>query len=696
MKDHDSSSEDLNSKRRRFLGYLAAAGAGGLAGCGSNTNTDAPSDGTPTPGSGDGDGGDGGGNGGDGGGGGDGSTPTETGTEEPLPDTDKTFVGVMWEDPQKIQWSRNGQGQMGSPWSIDPYLWPKTLPKNTATREWESGIIESFEIEPKKITVKFDENSNWSGGKPVDSKDWGTLLYLWRHSVPVTIPQIKSGEETPSTWVHAVTEFEFNGKELVFHSDRGQFGNFSPAEIKNWGYWQAGAYHWKYMKEYFHEIDAMSDPWTEENQQKIKEMRPDIPPFGWGYTEPDIENAEFSGPFVPVEVQGSKKIVCEINDGHRHADKLNFDGAEFLFQSEPRAIWANLKSGNLSAHVSGDIPPHVVDSFPDKYTRLSSPANSGRSLTLNRHHDMFKPREARAAIMHVLSSDTIAKNINRNTQRAVTKPPAEILPEDFPTEGFQDKLVSYEYDTARATELLNEAGYSKEGGTWMTPDGDEFSFSIMTDSSTPVMETTIADMLSGFGIPTTIETVEQSNFEQRLRNGEYQAIPSGWGGNELAWFASNYLWEVFEGGPNGFFASHGIDVVETIKATEGIEIQRNEFDNVAIERNQVEDGALEPFTIEIPPIGDPDGEREPFPIAEWSNEAVTLTGEKKKEIFSKIYWAYNWDLPELPLTLSSDLVLLDEENWEAPADSSNAWQYNFQTAVLPANMDLGNIQAKPN
>ncbi len=690
----NSDGGEANSDRRRFLRYLGAVGAAGLAGCGNDgEDTQPPASGTPTPTAeptfdrGD--------ENEDNGGSTDTERPTATETESSLPDTDKTFVGVVSQDPQKVQWAAPPGGGKPSLWGKKPAFWGNSNPGHVQDWNVEDPHVESIDIAPEKVTVNFQPDAYWSGGKPVDARDWGGMMYLWRHSAGLTIPDVKAGEADPSIWLMAITEFDFNGKELVVHSEPGLFDQWPEWNIRRWIYAQAGMWHWKYMKDWVETIQSMDDPWTEENQQEIAEMRPDAPPFGWGYVEPDIENAEFSGPLAPVETRGSKKIVCEVNEGHHLSDELNFEGAEFRYQEESRAIWANLKSGNLSGHVSTEIPPHVVDSFPDQYERIKAPLANGRSLTLNRHHDMFEPREVRAALMYALAPGTVAKNINRKTQVGVTSPPVELLPEGFPYEGFQDELVSYEYNTQRATELLEQAGFSRENGTWMKPDGEQFRFSIMTDSSTPVMESSIADQLSSFGIEVDIDTVNGSVFEERLQNRKYQAVPANWGTHELAWITTVFL-DVLGGDPNGIYASHGIsndDLVSMLKE-QGIEIVRNEYGNLALPRNRVPAEALEPFTLEIPPIGDPDGEREPFSAAKWQQKAIGLQGEKKQEIYAKLYWAYNWDLPTLPLTRANQLVMVNEEDWQYPSNDSRTWANNFFNPMW-ANMNFGLIQAKP-
>ncbi|WP_436927544.1 ABC transporter substrate-binding protein [Halosimplex amylolyticum] len=703
MTEKQSANGNRKWSRRQFTAYVSALAAG-LAGCsgdgneteapGGDTSTSMPTD-TPVaqttvpPGGGE-----------------ETDTPTSDETETAVPETDKVYRSVMRYDPSKVQWTKFAQtsGAVKTPWSILGYFYEKTMARNPRTGAFEDGIVTDLDITDKKLTYQFHPDHSWSDGKPIDSKDWGTLLYLVRHDAERSISQVRSEDVDVNamTWVEAITDFEFNGKELVLHSEPGYFKHFRNLVYYDWAFFQAGTYHWKYLKEYYKKIEAMDDPWSDANRKKIQEMKPNIPPFGWGYEEPDPKEVPTSGVFTPKEAKGSKKLICDINEGHRHADKFNFEGAEFFYRPEERAIWAQLKSGDLSAASPGTVPGHIVDSFPDKYSQVISKTPFGTALGLNWQHDMFKEREVRAALRHVVNTDLLAKNLHPDIESGVTRPPTEITSPSYSSESWANKHVTYENGdgTQRAAQLLKQANFSKQGGTWVKPDGTEFSFSIMTDADTPTAASTITDQLSSFGIKVDVETVNSSVYEQRFQKTDFQANVREWGFQQqvnsvgyLQWAGPPfYQGEGDNWDPYGMWAANGIDVKETIEQTDGFELTPEKENPYEFRTNE----ALKPFTIKVPPIGDVDGEPTlELPLPYWAHQFPKMSNEKQTEVIRKAHWAKNWAQPQLMLTLTGSQIFIDSENWSHPPKDSVQWRYNWWMNPLMYNMNGGNIQAKP-
>ena len=99
-----------------------------------------------------------------------------------------------------------------------------------------------------------------------------------------------------------------------------------------------------------------------------------------------------------------------------------------------------------------------------------------------------------------------------------------------------------------ATELLERAGFKKQGGTWKMPDGKPFTIKLMVEGDArPVMTragTMIAQQWKQFGIDAQVE-VAQGTFFDRRGAGDFEALigwsVETWGGHpDLSFFLDSW------------------------------------------------------------------------------------------------------------------------------------------------------------
>ncbi len=99
-----------------------------------------------------------------------------------------------------------------------------------------------------------------------------------------------------------------------------------------------------------------------------------------------------------------------------------------------------------------------------------------------------------------------------------------------------------------ATELLERAGFTKQGNQWMKPDGTPFEIKLMVEGDNiPTLAragSIIAQQWSQAGIKTTVDVAGPTN-NQRLNAGDYQAAiywtVETWGGHpDLSFFLESY------------------------------------------------------------------------------------------------------------------------------------------------------------
>ena len=81
-----------------------------------------------------------------------------------------------------------------------------------------------------------------------------------------------------------------------------------------------------------------------------------------------------------------------------------------------------------------------------------------------------------------------------------------------------------------AVQLLDEAGYTLNGNTRMTPDGQPFTIEILLDGPTiePVAQNLVTN-LGQLGIQVSIRSADSAQFEERLQERDFDMVYQGWG-----------------------------------------------------------------------------------------------------------------------------------------------------------------------
>jgi hypothetical protein len=212
------------------------------------------------------------------------------------------------------------------------------------------------------------------------------------------------------------------------------------------------------------------------------------------------------------------------------------------------------------------------------------------------------------------------------------------------------------------------------------------------------METTVVDQLSDFGIDAAFQTFENANFTQRVRGANVnQRIEDEYDGS-----GDFTVWS--SAGPEDAVAGHykmlwhhwwwGLANARRVR-------RRNYFSHDTQETALAQYASngwvrgnyplWDEWTIDVPPIGDPDGERRPFnPGYTWGqvrtgprtfdssfedNPHFDPPEDGGIEYWTKQYaWLLNWWLPVLPLVLERNQSFLNTANWNWPTDH-HMWQY---------------------
>jgi nickel transport system substrate-binding protein len=158
-------------------------------------------------------------------------------------------------------------------------------------------------------------------------------------------------------------------------------------------------------------------------------------------------------------------------------------------------------------------------------TALSSPVST-RMLILNSASKNLNDTKVRQALSHLTNKTELVDNI----MLGLEKPADTLLAKNIPYADIE--LAPYQYDVSKAEQLLDEAGWVKEGNVRMK-DGKPFEITLSYDSD-KVVEKSIAQYLQSewakVGLTMKLIGEEEQAHRDRLKQGDFDlSFNISWG-----------------------------------------------------------------------------------------------------------------------------------------------------------------------
>lgn len=583
---------------------------------------------------------------------------------------------------------------------MEPGVWISgSFAPSPATQIHYNWIEKPMEISPTEVTISIRDDARWSDGHPVTGKDLAYLPLRRTLARGGILPLYASESEgEPHRVEYAFDKFQVRYKSVTYRSSPGYFEDFwdiaiafwlgthffptfSPTHIEPFESYadgiiemarraKAGEIHPWYIKS-----DGKPDPGgeslVEEHLTKTKYVHKFAKP----------ENVLSTGPWHLTEMRGPE-FIFEPNSHHRYADELNFESFTFAHTESADRQRAALNAGRLDYGSSGVTPKSVVDAFPDNFKEVLIPGG-GNQLQMNFNHPALATREVRQAIMYALDHEAIAKNIHESIAEPVNTPGGDAwkATEYVSQDWIDENLITYPQNRERAAQLMRAAGYSKSGGQWVGVSGEPFTLTLPARSSPPRWEPTVAHQLSEFGIDTTVSTLDGTAFENRRKKGEFNIWPSGGG---LTGNASGILNIWFLGATKDPYMIYPNEQYKSGEFTgNGVPKPRSK------ERYSV-------FTINAPPVGEPDSPLQEYPTGVWGLSHSTNPSQAEFQRRVKLsMWLANWFLPTIPINKQHSQRFIDAANWDWPTDSAS-WESFVSGDLRPMEEVLRNWQLKAN
>lgn len=247
----------------------------------------------------------------------------------------------------------------------------------------------------------------------------------------------------------------------------------------------------------------------------VPTLRSDLasPEFGMidlDNTEDYDNNPICTGPFVITEFQPEGDVTVARNEKYWGGD-VKLDGAVFYYMQEDDPKLLAMQSGEIDCYNSvSSAALEVYNAEPDKYTVTSIPGSRLQFYILNENTLDDSVREA---INLTVDKEAIAQYL-QGTVSAATAP--------YPSSTAYAKVNIPAVDTAKATELLEADGYTKNADGIYEKDGKPLQINIAyyAARSLDTDALLIQEQLKAVGIDSVL-TVEEDPDATYIATGDF-------------------------------------------------------------------------------------------------------------------------------------------------------------------------------
>jgi len=656
---------DTGVSRRRLIELTGAATLTALAGCSGDGDS-------PTT-AGGGDGSDGGGGDGSGGGGGDGSD----GGSGSGGSTDRGGGNLVRSEMKVRQRPVRPPDGHANPWNPSnwirqfyPTLYDRVLfrgrnvlPDARQGHMPDSDVIDGKEgfvpqiatdwtlpdkIEPGStvtITLRNDPPHTWHNGDPVTAQDYYDAAVFNKHI------------GTP--------EWEFLSDVQIADDYTIEY-TLDTSIRKRFVYWSV-LYGVEYMTTkhsmFRQHVEALEDATTDD---EVSSALSDLQNRRIEY-----QDAVGCGPWT-IEEAGSQEILMSRYDDYQapaNLDKfedddrvlMNVDGnipnfpdmrfVHFLFEREQQ-MFRNL-------NVDAGRPSQMVNfkAWPDALQHRKLFRNDGGGTAIfNFDHPIIGRTKVRHAIAHIINREAVLDaffppNIPNEKELKVVPSGMSVEKTQFWLDDLYDQFNTYnigenvDQHHQRATELLEEEGFTKDGEFWLKPDGERWQPEFTTPTFWNKWQEPNVNQMRAFGVDAQLNVEEPGTyFGQTLSNNEHEI-----GAHVFRFNAPLGIY------PHPWFLYR-------------YSLKEQSRDDPTITMTNM------PAELEVPGTpGDMESSMTTVNVVDLVDELAgqDLSSEREREIVQTLAWTFNYQIPGLAALNFVPAVAYNSRDFDVPPEGSH-------------------------
>jgi peptide/nickel transport system substrate-binding protein len=365
------------------------------------------------------------------------------------------------------------------------------------------GFAESWKVSPDKRTVTFKliEGAKWSDGEPITSKDVKYSL------------DVLGGEGLIfSGYTDNISSIETpDDQTVVIHTSQPD------ARIVG------GLFIYMIPEHVYGKVPV---------KQLTKSYQPELPMVG-------------SGPYIVTEFTRSRIVKMERNPNFRGAQP-KYDEIQFIKYGTNDAVIQALKLGEIDAVM--EVEPtsfnqlenadktEVVRSSSPSFTQLAFNLCSKQNCPEAKYNPAVQDRAVRQAVAYAVDRD----RVNEISSRGTSFVGHGLLPAYYKT-WYTKPVDDYPYDPDKANQLLDDAGYTRDGDGVRQKGDAKLSFDLFVRSESPSdiqAAKVVAEQAREVGVEFKVQVVSVDKLtEITTRKVDGKAAPEfdtfiwGWGGD---------------------------------------------------------------------------------------------------------------------------------------------------------------------
>ena len=232
-----------------------------------------------------------------------------------------------------------------------------------------------------------------------------------------------------------------------------------------------------------------------------------------------------TGPFRFEEWVRGDRIVLVKNADYHVKGLPKLDRVTFRFVTDPNAVLAALKAGDVDASLFGLGPEHVQDLAKDpRFTVITGDTTNDVVLAMNNSRKPYSDVRVRRALTYGINKGDVLKGAMFGMGKILGTNVDPLNPY------YVDMSKAMPYDPAQAKKLLTEAGYPNGFDTLLKV-SPQYDYTVRSGQI-------VADNLKKIGVNVKIEQIEWGQWIARVfREADYDLTIIG---HAEAWDIKNY------------------------------------------------------------------------------------------------------------------------------------------------------------
>lgn len=374
--------------------------------------------------------------------------------------------------------------------------------------ETPTGAIGPVEDGANTFQVRLRQGAKWNDGSEFTSKDVLTTLSVQRLMSNVVWKYLDRVEAPDDYTVNFVMK--------------------QPSTVVQRYALRTSAQSTAIYGEWAKKADALFDAGKTIADAEVKQLLAEFTKFR-------PEKIVASGPFTIdlATITGSALTLVK-NDQAWNADQVKFDRIKD-FNGSGETIISVILAMQVDYGTQAFTPPVEQQLVANGARIVRPPTYSGPALLFNYgRHPQFLDKRVRQAIAHVIDR---AQNGTISLGKSGVPPVymagmSDTLVKTWLAEADIASLNHYDKDVEKASALLQEAGWKKDGDQWKMADGTAAAFDLLFPAEYPdwsAAGSDVVDQLSTFGIKLTPRAVTQTQQPVDVDKGDFDLAIRGWG-----------------------------------------------------------------------------------------------------------------------------------------------------------------------